>query len=281
MSNWEQKLIKTDRGIFEVFTKGNGEPICVTHHYSVFNKSGDYFGEAFTGTHQVFLVNLREAGQSERAHASYELSMLETVFDLEAVRKALGFEQWGFAGHSTGGMLGIIYGIHYSESLQFLIIAGAAAREYATFSANCIYNQAHPSFQKMQQLIESLKNPDLAEGQRKNLSAERTALSLYRPDRYSELFHLPITKTISAARMNFFNRELPIFDVTRKLSLIQVPTLILCGRHDVQCPLEYSLEMNVGIRDSKFVIFNESNHYPFLEEKDKFSNGVASFLKEL
>lgn len=65
-----------------------------------FNETGDYFAETFTKTHKVYLVNLREAGNSAKAVEPYQLSMLETIFDLEAVREELGFEKWGFAGHS-------------------------------------------------------------------------------------------------------------------------------------------------------------------------------------
>lgn len=278
---WKRELIKTVRGTFEVFAKGEGAPLCVTHHYSVFNESGDYFADTFTASHQVFLINLRGAGGSEKAHQPYELSMLETIFDLEAIREALGLEEWGFAGHSTGGMLGLIYGIFFSSHLKYLILVGAAAREYATFSADCIYHPQHPQFLKMQELIEAIKNPLLDAEQRASLSAQRTALSLHTPMRYAELFNKPIVKSMSAERMDFFNRELPIYDVTRKLALIQAPAFIACGRHDVQCPLVYSLEMQAGISASKLVIFEKSNHYPFLEEAQKFRVVVESFLQEL
>jgi proline iminopeptidase len=67
MNCWNQRLVETSRGTFEVFSKGEGEPICVTHHYSEFNETGDYFAESFTKIHQVYLVNLREAGNSAKA----------------------------------------------------------------------------------------------------------------------------------------------------------------------------------------------------------------------
>jgi proline iminopeptidase len=279
MSNWNQMLIDTPRGTFEVFCKGEGEPICVTHHYSEFNETGDYFAESFTRTHQVYLVNLREAGNSAKAEEPYHLSMLETIFDLEGIREALGFEKWGYAGHSTGGMLGIIYGIYFSSSLRFNVIVGAAAREYYTFSEDCIYNKKHPQYNRMQELIEALKRSDLSSQERKKLSCERTKLSLYNPEQYNEFFNLNIRKKISAARLNYFNREIQIFDVTKKLKLISSPTLIMCGKYDVQCPLTYSLEMNELIPDSKLVVFNDSNHYPFLEESELFLNEFRPFLK--
>lgn len=278
MTAWERKIISTVRGTFEVFIKGAGQPVCVTHYYSEFNETGDQFADTFTDKYRVILVNLREAGQSEKAHEPHELSMLETVFDLEAIRKALEFRQWIFAGHSTGGMLGLIYGIHCSESLLALITVGAAAREYMTFSPFCIYNEAHPEFHRMQELIESLKNPALSVTERKQLVIERTKLSLYRPADYDMLFNPAIHKRMSAKRMNFFNRELQIYDVTRKLELISTPTLVMCGRHDVQCPLDYSIEIADGIQHAALVIFEESNHYPFLEEQSKFKSALAQYL---
>lgn len=278
MSNWNQMLIDTPRGTFEVFSKGEGEPMCVTHHYSEFNETGDYFAETFTKTHKVYLVNLREAGNSTKAVEPYHLSMLETIFDLEAIRSALGFGNWGFAGHSTGGMLGIVYGIYFSSSLTFNVIVGAAAREYTTFSTDCIYNRNHPKYIRMQELMEALKQSDLSTEKRYELSSERTQLSLHDPGKFNELFNLNIRKKISAARLNFFSREIQLFDVTKKLKLISSPTLIMCGKYDVQCPLTYSLEMNELIRNSKLVVFNESNHYPFLEESELFMNEFIQFL---
>lgn len=281
MALWSKKIVKTNRGQFEVFMKGKGEPICVTHHYSEFNHTGDYFAETFTKAHKVFLVNLREAGQSEKAFEPYQLSMLETILDLEAIREALGYRKWGFAGHSTGGMLGILYGIYYSNKLSFSIIVGAAAREYATFSPNCIYHRDHPDFRRMQELMNTLSNPTLSEEQRKWYTIERTKLSLYEPEKYHKLFNLPISKNICVSRLHFFNRELKVFDVTKKLSLSTTPTLIICGKYDVQCPVEYSIEMDESLPNSQLVIFHASNHYPYLEEPTLFYKEFDSFLNEL
>ena len=88
---WKQQIINTKRGTFELFTKGNGEPLCITHHYSQFNETGDYFADVFTSTHRVLLINLRDAGNSVKAKSENELRMIETVHDLEAIREALQF----------------------------------------------------------------------------------------------------------------------------------------------------------------------------------------------
>ncbi|MCM3585766.1 alpha/beta hydrolase [Mesobacillus maritimus] len=278
MDKWDRKDIQTPRGTFEVFMKGKGEPLCVTHLYSEFNETGDYFAESFVKTHKVLLVNLREAGNSAKADNPNELSMIDSILDLEAIRHALGFEKWGFAGHSTGGMLGVVYGIYFSNSLTFNVVVGAAAREYMTFSPDCIYHKEHPKYRYMQDLMETLKRADLSTDMRKELTKERTKLSLFKPELHDEFFSLKIQKKISAVRLNYFSREVLIFDVTKKLKLISTPTLIVCGKYDVQCPVTYSIEMNELIPDSKLVIFDRSNHYPFLEESAEFEKEMKTFM---
>lgn len=59
----------------------------------------------------------------------------------------------------------------------------------------------------MQELIETLKRSDLSLVKRNELKAARTKLSLFEPDKYDEFFSLNISKSMSAIRLDFFNRE--------------------------------------------------------------------------
>ncbi|SFQ76035.1 proline iminopeptidase [Psychrobacillus psychrotolerans] len=278
MSEWKKELIETNRGRFEVFVKGEGEPVCITHHYSEFNESGDYFAETFIENNKVFLVNLKDAGNSDKAGNAHELSMVDAVLDLEEIRKVYGYLSWTFAGHSTGGMIGVLYGIHFSSSLKSLIIVGSSAREYSSTSSRCIYNEGHPKFKRMQELMELLKPQSLTGDERNRLSKERTQLSLFEPENFEQYFSKNISKKLSANRLNFFSREQLIFDVTRQLSAVRAKTIILCGRHDVQCPVDFSIEMSELIPNASLHIFEQSNHYPFLEEEFEFKEVLKSVI---
>ncbi|ENQ3079160.1 alpha/beta hydrolase [Bacillus cereus] len=277
---WNQQLIHTNRGTFELFTKGQGDPLCITHLYSQFNETGDYFADSFTSLHKVILINLKDAGNSVTAFQEDELSMKETIQDLEAIREALHISSWHFAGHSTGGMLGLLYAINYPQSLQSLVVVGAAASDY-TKTKDCIYHPEHPQFSYMQQLIEDLKLPHLTKEERTTLSTERTKLSLYRPDQYETYFSKPIYKTMAASRMNYFSKEFRSFDLREQLASVTTKTLIICGKHDVQCPVAYSLQIQESIKNSHFIPFDHSNHYPFLEEEEKFSSVITTFYHSL
>lgn len=278
MSEWKREMIETTRGCFEVFVKGEGEPVCITHHYSEFNESGDYFAETFIENNKVFLVNLKDAGNSDKAENAHDLSMVDAVLDLEEIRKVYGYPTWTFAGHSTGGMIGVLYGIHFSSSLKSLILVGSSAREYSSSSSKCIYNEGHPKFKRMQELMELLKLQSLTGDERNRLSIERTQLSLFKPENSEQYFSKNISKKLSASRLNFFSREQLIFDVTRQLSAVKTKTIILCGRHDVQCPVDFSVEMSELIPAASLNIFEQSNHYPFLEEEFEFKRVIKSVI---
>ena len=260
-----------------MFVSGEGPPLAVTHLYSVFNQTGDYFAQSFTEHNRVYLINLRGCGGSDDAQDAYQLSMLEAMLDLESIRDALGLSEWSFAGHSTGAMLGVLYAIHASSSINEMILVGGAAREYMSDTSSCIYHPNHEKYKEMQQYLEILKRGDLSEDERKEVKRSRTQLSLYRPDRHDAYFSGGIEKDLSAKRLNFFSRELHIFDLTRKLPLIDCDVLVACGRHDVQCSLMFSIEMVAGIPQARLEIFEKSNHYPFIEEEENFQRMIADW----
>jgi proline iminopeptidase len=74
-------------------------------------------------------------------------------------------------------------------------------------------------------------------------------------------------------------KELPKFNLLEDLKKITVPTLVYCGLHDAQCPFDFSKEIHERLTKSVLYPFFESNHFPFLEEKEKFSKMVSDFKK--
>src|SRR5699024_3716214 len=62
-SMFTQKVIQTDRGQFEIFIRGRGEPLAFTHLYSEFNENGDIMPQHLSEHYKVYIVNLRGAGK--------------------------------------------------------------------------------------------------------------------------------------------------------------------------------------------------------------------------
>ena len=64
-----------------------------------------------------------------------------------------------------------------------------------------------------------------------------------------------------------------------ELKNINVPTLLLWGKKDLQTPYKDALLMNKKIKDSGLVTFNHSGHFPFIDEEYLFIKVLASFLE--
>ena len=63
-----------------------------------------------------------------------------------------------------------------------------------------------------------------------------------------------------------------------RLGSVRVPTLVLAGRHDPEAPVPASEELAAGIPDTRFFIFENSGHFPFIEEESLFTDTLATFL---
>ena len=68
------------------------------------------------------------------------------------------------------------------------------------------------------------------------------------------------------------------WDVTSRLHTIRVPTLVICGKYDEVSP-RVARDIHRHIAGSKLVVFQNSSHLSFWEERNAFMSTVASFLK--
>ncbi|MFE6169895.1 alpha/beta fold hydrolase [Viridibacillus arvi] len=276
---WEQQLIETSRGTFEVFVKGSGSPICVTHLYSEYNSNGNTFANHFTKNHTVYLVNLRGAGNSVASITEHDLSLTESVEDLEAIREALQYEKWAFAGHSTGGMLALVYAILAEQSLTKVIAGGAAASSEYMRHNGSIYCKDNENNERIRDIMQQLNDPQKPLEERRKLNREWTEMSIYYKDRYDEYFNRPNSGKVVNLRLNYFSYvELVNYDLRPQLSKVSVPSYIYCGFHDAQCPYYFSEEIAQLIPNAKLFTFEESNHFPFVEEEEKFAELVKATL---
>jgi L-proline amide hydrolase len=67
------------------------------------------------------------------------------------------------------------------------------------------------------------------------------------------------------------------WDVTDRLSEINVPTLVTTGRFDEATPL-IGETVSKGIKDSKWVVFEQSAHLAHAEEPERYMAVLADFL---
>ncbi|MGB6513663.1 MAG: alpha/beta hydrolase, partial [Mycobacterium sp.] len=77
-----------------------------------------------------------------------------------------------------------------------------------------------------------------------------------------------------------FLHALEVHDETAGLAtLAKIPTLIVCGDHDLLTPAEYSTKMAEALPDSELVIVAREGHLALLAKPDPISDGLVRLVK--
>jgi len=71
------------------------------------------------------------------------------------------------------------------------------------------------------------------------------------------------------------------FDVREMLKEIKLPSLIICGRGDIQTPPEYSQYLAANIEYSELVIIEGATHQVMLEKPTQVNNEIERFITKM
>jgi proline iminopeptidase len=72
--------------------------------------------------------------------------------------------------------------------------------------------------------------------------------------------------------------ELARFDVRPQLKKIEIPMLVLAGRFDRMVPPKVTVQYKNLAPQAKFIMFEKSGHFPFIEENEKTLTALRAFL---
>lgn len=260
---------------------GEGPPLLLMHgglgfDHSYFRPWLDPLGSDF----QLIYYDHRGNGRSGEPEDWSAVDHAMWAEDADALREELGHERIVLFGHSYGGFLALEYALRHPERLSGLILCSTApAADYMEESVSIAAERG--TAEQFEVLTTRLGTvlPDEATFR----DAFRRLLPLYF-HRYDEAVGSEMLRRM-CTRVDAFNhaflRCLTTYDVREDLARIDVPTLVLGGRHDWFPSLEAGPErVAAGIPGAELVIFEESGHFPFIEEQDRFVSVVRTWAAE-
>ena len=263
-------------------TNGQGRPMLLMHGGSGLDHT--YFRPWLdTLSDQVQLIYYDQLGQGRSTRPqSYEgISMGTWADEADALRASLGHERIILLGHSFGGFIAQEYALRHGDHLEGLILCDTApVLDYQdVIMANA---QSRGTPEQVQAVIAGLSAPVADDASFQQLLT--TILPLYF-NTYDPEVGKQMDDAIQYSAQGFNQGMgvcLPTFNVLSRLGEITVPTLIMAGRHDwITPPAQGAERLHVGLPNAKLVIFEESGHFPFIEEHDKFVHAVRDWLNSL
>jgi proline iminopeptidase len=261
---------------------GQGVPLLVMHggmglDHTLFRPWLD----ALSDTAQLIYFDHRGNGRSTRPETFAGISHETWIDDADALRAYLGHERTIVFGHSYGSFLAQEYALRYGQHLDGLILCGTTpAMDYPeVIVANA---KARGTPEQFQAAVKGFSAPAADDASLRQLWMEILPLYFHNYDpKTGTAMDENMLYSASAFNHGFF-KCLPNFNTVNRLSEISTPTLIIAGRHDWITPLAQGAErIHAALPNSELVVFENSGHFPFIEEHDKFVNTVSAWVAKL
>ncbi len=270
----------------------------------------DFVNQAKALSKKIKVISFDQLGvlRSDAIGADEDYSMEYQVEMLEEMRKSFGIERWSILGHSYGGMLAVLYARRYPDSIQKVILECPSlwfedsAKSVAEYVSGHIESLDH---QEARELCEKMKAPDYSGG--REIPKDLMTLLSYVEDpklgnylhgiSFEEYWQSMDTSGItdemwakgerhlkklletgpeqgnpSGKRVTMLDNFLPLAQETA------LPILLINGKYDPACTKYQSESLLNHGKNVTRVVFENSGHFPRVEEPEKYTNAVLRFL---
>ena len=207
--------------------------------------------------------------------------------EVEAVREALGLEQFVLYGQSWGGMLAIEHALAYPEHLKGLVISNMTA-SIASYVAHLKTLRAALPTDVQRRLAdfearEDYFNPAYEELLVSTLYTQHLCRLDPWPDavvRGLERISQPVYRTMQGPNEFVVTGNFAEWDRWDRLSEIRVPTLLLVGRHDTMNPADIE-EMGRRMPDAEVAVLENGSHLALWDDEAAYFEALEGFLTRL
>ena len=230
----------------------------------------------------------RGSGHSERP-ASGDYALATLVEDIEALRRALGVPKIALLGHSFGGLLALEYAATYPQNVSHLIFVAGLWN----FDLQCRL-RAQRFAQLRPEAFARVRGDTLApDGTRRSdcdfefrglrgAERERYNLEIMFPDpavsaRIDSVNNARGVRNTGELSRGLFQGGLLQYRL-RSPERLTMPTLVVAGRFDGAAIPDGLRELARVLPNARFVEYDRSGHFVYLDEPDRFAREVSAFI---
>ena len=262
---------------------GEGRPMFMMHgglgfDHTYFRPWLDPLGDRV----QLIYYDHRGNGRSQRPTSYDGISHDTWTADADALRSYLGDELIILFGHSYGGFLAQEYALRYGQHLSGLILSCTApALDYPeVIRANAEARGTSEQVEKVNRILQG--EPASSDAALREIATVIMPLYFKHFDSEQAKVIGENTHFSAAASNHAFGTCIPSFNTIERLGEITVPTLVMAGRDDwITPPREGAERIHTALPNSELVIFEDSGHFPFIEEQEKFLKTVGDWIARL
>ena len=223
---------------------------------------------------RLFHFDQRANGRSVPADLS-TLTMERLADDAATLVDHLGFERVGVLGHSYGGFVAQELALRHPDRVGSLVLVDTTPGQLGTGEVEDEHGHGPVPPADVRAIFEA-PPPEDDEGFERML--ESVLPAYFRSPEPVDLAPLTEGTVYRVGAMARGFEVLGAWSSVDRLAAIAAPTLVLVGRHDVVTAWPQSMRIGSRIDGAEVVVFEESGHFPWLEEPDRFFARVREWL---
>ncbi|MCO6496810.1 MAG: alpha/beta hydrolase [Chitinophagaceae bacterium] len=286
-AQYQHDSIKTDKGYIHYYVKGQGKPV-------VFLQGGPGYSSAYMKPVadsikdiQCILIDYQGTGRSDYGNVDAAwVTNLNMIKDIETVREMLGIKKWAIVGHSYGATNALHYGVEYPQYVEKIITISSAGTNHQFqnhFSESILSKISMDDRRRMQEL----RSKDAGKEATGIGEADMIFLKgyFYNPEKIPLLFGSISPEELGSMFNPKFNSaywtnaDNPKFDINEKVLKTTIPIRMIESWQD-PCYDGRQWVLNEKLNNSKISFINESGHFPWIEQPEKFFPLLRQFLEE-
>jgi proline iminopeptidase len=252
---------------------GDGPPALVLHGGLGIDQQPYRSLDPLAAHLRLIYVDHRGNGRSDRPDPT-TLTMRQWADDAFALGHLLaGDEPLIVVGHSYGGFIAQELAITHPEAVRGLVLCCTTPGQLGAGEEPAAEGPPIPP--EFIEMLSSMPETDeeLAAGMARLTAAYLHTAS---PD---VLGRLMADTVFSALSMRRGFEVLSTWSSVDRLHLVAAPTLIVAARHDPFTSWPQATRIASKVTDAEVVIFEESSHFPWLDEPDLFFETVIDWLR--
>jgi 3-oxoadipate enol-lactonase len=244
--------------------QGTGEPIVMVHGLggSIF----DWVMQIpfFSKYYRVVAIELRDHGESDKWHGSYDFKMFSD--DVTKLVEKLKLGKAIFFGFSLGGMIVMQLALDHPDKIKALVLVDTA---YG------LTEETMKAGQEMASMSQKMSGKELSIATMKfNYTPEFIESH---PDIFEQAIKISDARDPSSTFREA--QGLVTFNVRERLKEISTPTLIVNGEDDPIIPVSIAKYLKEHIKGAKLLILSKGRHMAIIEKGEEFNKAVLDFLR--
>jgi pimeloyl-ACP methyl ester carboxylesterase len=250
-----------------VCDRGEGErTVVLVHGWKMSHRVFEHAILRLSREHRVVSFDLRGMGESDKPKSRYDFD--ELAGDLGFVVGELGLDDVTLVGWSMGCTVSLRYLERGGPGVGRLALINGPIRLARTTDDEFPWSMT-------EEVLEGYFGAIERDWPTQERGFTEESLHDPHPDLVDVIFR--ITQQTPLDVVLRVVREQAKLDFRAFLRELEIPVLAMYGRHDPYYPVELAEWIAAQCPRGEHVIFEESAHYPFIEEKDRFAEVIADF----